>query len=69
MQGGRNKGFVSIPDVEKAEGEIRRWYYKGKPTRKYKRYLRLDNKFERNFIAKAVHLDERFKRFADHIKS
>jgi len=38
------KGFVSIPDVEKAKEQIKRYYYKGKPTRNYTRYMKLDEK-------------------------
>lgn len=46
-------GFVSEPDVEKAYMEIKREYYKGKPTRKYKRYLRLMRKMD-NFKARVT---------------
>lgn len=46
MQSERYKGFVSIPDIERAEKEVKRCYYKGKPTKKYERVLRLNEKFE-----------------------
>lgn len=65
MQGGRNKGFVSIPDIERAEKEIKRYYYNGKPTKKYKRVIRLNEKFENSFIMMVAHLDKRFSGFAN----
>lgn len=43
-------GSVTEPDVEKAYDEIKRFYYKGKPTRRYKRYLRLRNKMDDSWI-------------------
>ncbi|MEK7519707.1 MAG: hypothetical protein AAB581_00470 [Patescibacteria group bacterium] len=64
MQGGKYKGFVSIPDIEKAEKEVKRYYYKGKPTRKYRRVIRLNEKFETGFIMMAARLNKRFGRFA-----
>jgi hypothetical protein len=45
MYGGRHKGFVSIPDIEQAEKEVKRRYYNGRPTRKYRRVMRLSQKF------------------------
>lgn len=66
MKGGKYRGCsVSIPDVERAEKEIKRYYYKGKPTRRYKRFIRLNKKFDREFILMAAHLDKRFGRFAN----
>ena len=46
MKGGRLKGTssVSFPDLDKMRGEIKREYYNGKPTRKYKRYLRMEQR-------------------------
>jgi hypothetical protein len=55
-QGGRYKGFVSIPDIEKAEAEVKRYYYRGKPTRKYRRVMRLNEKFEIGFMSMAMML-------------
>lgn len=47
-------GSVTEPDVEKAYYEVKRFYYNGKPTRRYKRYLRLrekmDNSWGRAFL-------------------
>lgn len=47
---GRYKGFVSIPDIEKAEEGIKKRFYKGKPTRKYRRLMYLNYKFELGFL-------------------
>ena len=47
FEGGRFRlGSVTEPDVEKAYSEIKRFHYKGKPTRKYKRYQRLREKMD-----------------------
>lgn len=62
-QSGRYRGFVSIPDVEEAEKEVKRMYYRGKPTRKYRRYMRLNDKCEMGFIMMASRFDKSFARF------
>lgn len=59
---GRYKGFVSIPDIEEAEKEVKRYYYRGQPTRKYRRVIRLNEKFEMGFIAMAASLEKRTKK-------
>ena len=43
--------FVSIPGVEKAETDVKRRYYRGKPTRKFRRYLKMANRFENGIMA------------------
>jgi hypothetical protein len=43
-------GSVCEPDVEKAYNEIKIKYYNGKPTRKYKRYLRLRDRMDDSWI-------------------
>jgi hypothetical protein len=56
-QGGKYRGScVSLQDVERAEQEIKRYYYKGKPTRKYRRFIRLNEKVEKSFLLMAAHL-------------
>lgn len=55
FEGGKFRvSSVTEPVVEKAYNEIKREYYNGKPTRRYKRYLRLrekiDNSWARAFI-------------------
>ncbi len=54
MYGGRYKGFVSIPDIEKAEKEVKRWHYRGKPTRKYRKVIKLNEKFESSMLMMAA---------------
>ena len=66
MRGGKYRGSsVCLPDIERAEQEIKRYYYNGKPTRKYRRVMRLNEKFEMGWIMMAAHLDKRFARIAD----
>lgn len=65
MSGGRfRSSSVSIPDIERAEKEVKRYYYKGKPTRKYKRVMRLNEKFEMSFVMMAARIDKGFARLA-----
>lgn len=50
FEGGKLRaGTVCEPDVERAYNEIKREYYNGKPTRKYKRYLRLKQKMDHSW--------------------
>lgn len=47
FEGGKFRiGSISEPDVEKAYNDIKRKYYNGKPTRRYKRYMRLRDKMD-----------------------
>lgn len=42
MRGGKFRYHtVTLPDIERLENEIKRYYYNGKPTRKYRRLLKL----------------------------
>jgi hypothetical protein len=51
MEGGKYRwNGVSIPDIERAEKEVKRYYYKGKPTRKHRRLMRLNDRFEEGLI-------------------
>ena len=51
MEGGKYRwNGVSVPDIERAEKEVKRCYYKGKPTRKYRRVMRLNDRFEDGLI-------------------
>ncbi len=65
MYGGRYKGFVSVPDIEEAEKKVKRYYYRGKPTRKYRKVIKLNDKFENGLLVMASKLDKRFSRFTD----
>lgn len=50
FEGGNYRmGSVCEPDVEKAYNEIKRFYYKGKPTKKYQRYLKLREKMDNSW--------------------
>lgn len=55
FEGGRYRvGSVCERDVEKAYDEIKRFYYNGKPTRRYKRYLRLREKMDNSWAKMAM---------------
>ncbi len=59
---GKYKGFVSIADVEDAEKEVKRMYYDGEPTRKYKRYIKKRQKFEIGFTAMEMRIHKMYKK-------
>ena len=48
----------SIPDIEKYEESIKKWYYRGKPTRKHKQYLKMNGSFYNDFIRRAEALNK-----------
>jgi len=54
--------IVSFPEIEKIRAEVKRTHYKGKPTRKYKRYLRIEEKSDNAFIGMAMLLDKQVSR-------
>jgi hypothetical protein len=54
---GRYKGFVSMVDLDEMEMKVGRKYYAGKPTKKYKRLLGLEQRFEMGFIDMAARLE------------
>jgi len=61
MVGGRVRwNGVSIPDIERAEEDVKRYYYRGKQTRKYKRLLRLNDKFRHGLFMMTAKLDKGF---------
>jgi hypothetical protein len=41
---------ISMPELEKLESEVRRKYYSGKMTRRYERYLKKQEKADRQMI-------------------
>ena len=53
-QGGRYKGFVCIPDLDEMEAKVKRKYYAGKPTKKYRRLLKMEENFEFSFVKHAL---------------
>lgn len=65
MRGGRYRGSsVSLPDIEKIEKKVKRKYYNGQPTRKYKRLMRLKKKLDWSLILMAARVNKRFERIA-----
>lgn len=57
MRGGILRGSsVSIPDIEEAEKEVKRHYYKGKPTRKYRRVMKMREKLDNDMAMFAARL-------------
>lgn len=57
LRGGKFRGCsVSYPDIEKAEQEVKRKYYSGKMTRKYKRVIRMNKKLNNDLIKMAMML-------------
>jgi len=62
-QSGYSKMFgnVTIPDVDKAREKVKITHYKGKPTRKYRSYLKKEQRLENAFIGMAYSLDKRLK--------
>ena len=65
MAGGKYRwNGVSIPDIDKAESEVKRYFYKGKPTRKYRRYLRMEERFETGLVIMALSTERRLNKIA-----
>jgi hypothetical protein len=54
FEGGRFRLTVTEPDVEMALEEVKTKYYNGKPTRKYRRYLRLRDRMDDSWIKVAM---------------
>lgn len=65
MKGGHFRGCsVTIPDIEQAEKEVKRYYYNGKPTRKYRRLVKMNAKLERDLMLISVGINATKRRFA-----
>lgn len=62
MQSEKYKGFVSLPDIERAEEKVKRRYYKGKPTKRYRKVLKLNDQFEYSLIKAYMKIDKDFAR-------
>lgn len=52
-------GNVCLLDVEKARDQVKTAYYKGKITKKYSRYLKLNRKLENAFIGMSFYLSKK----------
>lgn len=64
LKGGRYRdSSITLSDVEQAQKEINRYYYNGRPTRKYRRFMQLDEKFSKSFLLRAASLDRQFAHF------
>ncbi|MFC1630055.1 hypothetical protein ACFL06_00775 [Patescibacteria group bacterium] len=51
MRGGVSRGSsLCLRDVEKLEEEIKRYYYKDKPTRKHRRLIKMEWKLNNDFL-------------------
>lgn len=51
LKGGKFRGYsVSLPDIIKAEKEIKRKYYNGRMTRKYKKLINMKMKLNNDLI-------------------
>lgn len=69
MKGGKYRGSsVSIPDIERLEKEIKRYYYRGKPARKYRQLMRMNYKLRRDLVLAAARFDKKFEGFANPYK-
>lgn len=69
MRGGKWRGSsITLPDLERMEGEIRRTHYAGKPTRKYLRYVRMNEKFEMDFMRIAGVLNGKYAKIAKKLR-
>lgn len=61
MEGGRYRwNGISIPDIERAEKDVKRYYYRGKPTRKHMRLIRLNEKFNMGWVMLTAKIDKGF---------
>jgi hypothetical protein len=49
-QGGQFRYSVSIPDLEEQEAKIGRYFYDGKPTRKYRRLMKMERQFRQSIL-------------------
>lgn len=64
MKGGKFRGSsVTYPDIDKLEKEVKRYYYNGKPTRKYRRLMKMENKLNYDLFKLVGSLDKNFARF------
>jgi len=69
MKGGRFRGYsATIPDTERLEKEIKRYYYNGKPTKKYRRLIKMNEKLNQDLMMMVARVDKRFGKFASKYK-
>jgi HSP20 family molecular chaperone IbpA len=57
LRGGKFRGCsVSYPDIEKAEQEVKRKYYNGRMTKKYRRVIRMNEKLNYDLVKMVMKL-------------
>lgn len=47
--GNYRESSITVYDIEKLEDEITKYYYKGKPTKKHLRLIKMQDRFEKDF--------------------
>ena len=58
---GRYKGFLSVVDLENQEEKVKRRFYRGRPTRKYRKLFGMEQKFNASFLAQLTWLKGKHK--------
>ncbi len=58
---GLYKGFVSMPDLDEQEARVKRTHYAGKPTKQYKKLLRMERRFTLSTATMLEKLENRMK--------
>ncbi len=53
--------IISEPELEELEGSIKRWHYRGKPTKRYQRFLKKREKANRSWMGFVMALSKRCK--------
>ena len=59
----RYKGFVSCPDIEKQEEKVKRTHYAGKPTKQYRKLLKMEERFNWGIIRATGNLEALKKKY------
>ena len=54
--------IVSIPDLEDAQAKLKRYSYRGKPTKRYQRFLKMEKKFNIGYTGMVMALSGRYER-------
>ncbi|MCX6753004.1 MAG: hypothetical protein NTW62_01495 [Candidatus Nomurabacteria bacterium] len=60
--------IVSFPEIEKIREKAKRTHYNGKLTKKYLRYLRIEEKSEDSFVGISMLLTEKVKRIKNNFR-
>ena len=69
MKGGKYRGSsLNISDIEKAEESVKREYYNGRPTKKYRRLIRMNARFNNDFILMASKIDGSYRKLINRQK-